>query len=478
MQLPERLVATSLKVTGWKSAILLLFLAIAISGFAATPVILSPIPQYYATDLAGRPLAFGCVFTYVSGTTTPLTSYTDSTGNTANPNPVILSAGGTANIWIEAGQAYTFRVKSAGGSNCAAGSTRYTVNGIGGGSSQLSTNVSASATPLFTAIAQNQLFLFTLTSNTVSLPLVVNNVQAPSHIIFQIAQNSTGSWTFAWPTNVIGGGPVHPVANSVTSQEFIWNGTNATAVGPAVYSTGDQAVQNFIAQGTLSVSGAGRVNGILTLGNALEFGSQFLDGLVTLSAHTRVATTPSGIPAGHTVCSNSNFDLVDCGSVPYFLRSSTGAAANVNANTASPQVMHVDRIPAGAINAVGKAFRVTAHVFVEPAASSVSEVLFGWGPTAALGGYYVSFDQTGSISAYDVSLTMTCVVTAPGGSGSFICAPNLLNNSAPGTSNANPFSATSVDLTGDVYLGVAAVFTSNSASNSAQNTVFLIEQLN
>ena len=49
---------------------------------------------------AGVPLVGGQLFTYASGTTTPLATYTDSTGNTTNTNPVILDSRGEANVWF------------------------------------------------------------------------------------------------------------------------------------------------------------------------------------------------------------------------------------------------------------------------------------------------------------------------------------------------------------------------------------------
>jgi hypothetical protein len=51
-------------------------------------VILSPSPKMQFFTAAGVPLVGGKLFTYASGTTTPLVTYTDSTGNTANTNPV------------------------------------------------------------------------------------------------------------------------------------------------------------------------------------------------------------------------------------------------------------------------------------------------------------------------------------------------------------------------------------------------------
>jgi hypothetical protein len=63
-------------------------------------VILSPSPKMQFFTAAGVPLVGGKLFTYASGTTTPLVTYTDSTGNTANTNPVILDSRGEASVWF------------------------------------------------------------------------------------------------------------------------------------------------------------------------------------------------------------------------------------------------------------------------------------------------------------------------------------------------------------------------------------------
>jgi hypothetical protein len=61
---------------------------------------LPPIPkvQFFTAD--GEPLVGGKLFTYAAGTTVPLATYTDFTGNTANANPVILDSRGEANVWL------------------------------------------------------------------------------------------------------------------------------------------------------------------------------------------------------------------------------------------------------------------------------------------------------------------------------------------------------------------------------------------
>jgi hypothetical protein len=64
-------------------------------------------------DDAGNVLTGGKIYTYAAGTTTPLASYTSSTGNTAHPNPIILNAAGrvpTGEIWLDASKLYKFVV--------------------------------------------------------------------------------------------------------------------------------------------------------------------------------------------------------------------------------------------------------------------------------------------------------------------------------------------------------------------------------
>ena len=75
-------------------------------------VFLSPIGgagwQFF--DNNGNVLTGGKIYTYAAGTTTPLASYTTSTGNTAHSNPIILDAAGRVpggEIWLLA-QRYKF----------------------------------------------------------------------------------------------------------------------------------------------------------------------------------------------------------------------------------------------------------------------------------------------------------------------------------------------------------------------------------
>jgi hypothetical protein len=253
------------KVMSNRSSLILFSLLLLVASFcrAQTTVVLSPIPQFVSYLPNGSPNAFGCVFTYASNTTTPLASYTDSTGATQNANPVVLSAGGNANIWLAAGSSYTIKVVAYSGAvNCVGGSTVYVVNGIGGGGSVLTTNVTWSSTPLFTDQSQIQLFTITLAGNTTALPLVVTGVTPPGLITFQITENSTGGWSFVWPSNMVGGAQIGTNANQVTTQSFIWNGTTAIATDAAVIGAGPA-----LSTGSLTVAGSVAATGGVSSSN-------------------------------------------------------------------------------------------------------------------------------------------------------------------------------------------------------------------
>lgn len=66
-------------------------------------------------DNNGNPLSGGKLYTYEAGTTTPLTTYTSSTGVTPHTNPIILDAAGRVpggEIWLDYFNRYKFVVKT------------------------------------------------------------------------------------------------------------------------------------------------------------------------------------------------------------------------------------------------------------------------------------------------------------------------------------------------------------------------------
>ena len=134
---------------------------------------LSPTPKLQFFDLNGAPLSGGLLYTYEAGTTTPLASYTDSTGLIANTNPIVLDSRGEANVWLSGG-VYKFALYTS------AGVLIWTVDNISTNGSNLSvtdhtgngTTTAFAVDDWFTAIYINGVYqnrnTYTVTSGTVT----------------------------------------------------------------------------------------------------------------------------------------------------------------------------------------------------------------------------------------------------------------------------------------------------------------------
>jgi hypothetical protein len=61
-------------------------------------------------DGNGDPLTGGLLYTYLAGTTTPVTTYTSQSGVANNTNPIVLNAAGRtpAEVWLDGGVLYKF----------------------------------------------------------------------------------------------------------------------------------------------------------------------------------------------------------------------------------------------------------------------------------------------------------------------------------------------------------------------------------
>ena len=65
-------------------------------------------------DANGAPLTGGLLYSYLSGTSTPATTYTSRAGTANNTNPIVLDAAGRtpSEIWLDGGVLYKFVLKS------------------------------------------------------------------------------------------------------------------------------------------------------------------------------------------------------------------------------------------------------------------------------------------------------------------------------------------------------------------------------
>jgi hypothetical protein len=76
---------------------------------------ISPTPKLQFLDANGNPLSYGLLYTYSSGTTIPLATYTSQAQTTANTNPIVLDARGEASVFLLAGFSYRFVLQNSSG---------------------------------------------------------------------------------------------------------------------------------------------------------------------------------------------------------------------------------------------------------------------------------------------------------------------------------------------------------------------------
>jgi hypothetical protein len=128
--------------------------------------------------------------------------------------------------------------------------------------------VTFSATPVFNANLANA-FKLTLTGNVTSSTLT--NADAGQLVQFEICQDGTGGRTFVAPTNVLNMGTIAATAGACSTQEFLFDGSNAVALGPMESAGGiliSSANFNNAATGTgaaLTVGGTSSTTGGLSI---------------------------------------------------------------------------------------------------------------------------------------------------------------------------------------------------------------------
>jgi hypothetical protein len=124
---------------------------------------LTPTPkqQIYGSD--GNPLVGGKIYTYAAGTTTPLATFTDAGGGTANTNPIILNSLGQANIWLAPSSSYKFSVFTS------ADVLLYTVDNITAPIDYLSLVTSLASPPPIGSTAPNTGAFTTLAATTATI---------------------------------------------------------------------------------------------------------------------------------------------------------------------------------------------------------------------------------------------------------------------------------------------------------------------
>jgi hypothetical protein len=257
----------------------------------------------------------------------------------------------------------------------------------------------------------------------------------PSLITFQITQDATGNRGFTWPSNTSGGAPIGPYPNSVTQQTFLWNGTSGTAVGPATVTSG---VGVFNALAYNIIGGGYQISGSYgALGQCLQ-------------------STSTG----------TIFALCD------YVLDSDPTVVTVGPFTSTPLVMNTTSFPAGMLNYVGAAFRLTSQVDVTDGTASTGAVYFAEGTSATLSNPVTAeIWSTNASSGYSAA-AVTCMVKTAGATGSMIC--NVLGGNFQQLSQETTI--TGIDFTSPVFVGNTCQL-GPGAGNSCTQKMLLLERL-
>ena len=259
--------------------------------------VVTPTAKAQFIDAAGIPLAGGFVYTYAAGTTTPQATYTDSTGSTANSNPIILDSRGEANIWLGSAT-YKFKL-------CDANNTEiWTVD-----------NISAPTTALSPVLSGN----VTISSSSSGPALSIS--QSGTGAIIKAPDSSNPAVTLFTVDNLghVGVGTASPATEidisngtlqvssstgaarskiyaDATNSYYTAEGARAAVISAnsvnLIYadSTGRVGIKNSAPTVELDVTGAVKTSGAITGGTSITSGTTLASG-TTLTAGSSLSVT-------------------------------------------------------------------------------------------------------------------------------------------------------------------------------------------
>jgi hypothetical protein len=261
--------------------------------------VVSPTAKAQFIDAAGIPLAGGFVYTYAAGTTTPQATYTDSTGATANSNPIVLDARGEANIWLGSAT-YKFKLTDSNNTEI------WTVDNISaptsGVSPVLSGNVTISSDSPGTAL--------TITQTGTGPALKVEDTSSDPTPFVVDADGKVGIGTISPATSLDVNDGTIQLSSSGTSRATLAadaSNTTLTSVGSRglilnanstnlIYGTssGYVGIKNASPTVELDVTGAAKASGAITAGTTLASGTTLTAGSsLTVTTSASIGTTLS-----------------------------------------------------------------------------------------------------------------------------------------------------------------------------------------
>lgn len=271
-------------------------------------VILSPLAgagwQFF--DDNGATLTGGLLYTYAAGTTTPLASYTDSTGATANTNPIVLDSAGrvSGEVWLTTGSSYKLVLKTS------AGVTIWTNDNIAGipASSITSLRINGSTSGYVDLVT-----VPVAGANTITFPAATGTVLLDPNTAF------TGTTTFETIS----------ATKDISGRTF--NASGSITVGSYLYGSGTG--QFKIPEGTTaeragSFTGIGSITATTLALSSVSTGAAYVGATITgtgVTAGTRITEFLTGtggagtytVSASQTVASTTITDQAVAGMIRY-----------------------------------------------------------------------------------------------------------------------------------------------------------------
>lgn len=299
------------------------------------PVSQAPPIKFQFFSNAGLPLAAGCLSTFQAGTTNPAATYTDSSGTSLNTQPIILDGSGRADIWIP-NASFKFQLKSAGGVNCASGSTIWTVDNITGilGLLNLANTWTGQNTfnqPIVIAVNSNQIVTGLPGAQiTLNFPAPAGNVTLnfPSTADTMVGRNTTDTLTLKTLTTptitnptITGGGSW---AGSPSLTTPIFAAGTPTAAGSVGYGAGNLNVGNGAANNIIPFQTGAIVPGHLTswnTGGVVQDAGFAVIPPANLLINATAPTISSGFGASATITTSN-------GPASFTINVGTGGAAS------------------------------------------------------------------------------------------------------------------------------------------------------
>jgi len=256
--------------------------------------VLTPVAKMQFLDATGAPLVGGLLYTYAAGTTTPQASYTDSTGATANTNPVVLDARGEANVWL-ASATYKFKLASSDNTEL------WTVDNISAPTSSLSPVLSGNVTIDSNSAGPALKITQTGTGPVLRVQDSVDPDVTP-FIIDSTGQVGIGTQSPSTALDV-DNGVIQLSSSGVSRTTISADASNSTINSPStrglILSTGGTPRITIASGGGVTFSGAVTASGGATIaGNVAVTGTLSSTGALTVSSGGASITGGLTVPSG------------------------------------------------------------------------------------------------------------------------------------------------------------------------------------